>query len=59
MKKGIEARLRIIAQAAPIFNRKGYDGCSLKDILDGTGLQKGSLCRRFASKDALAVAAFK
>jgi TetR/AcrR family transcriptional repressor of nem operon len=59
MKKGIETRLRIIAQAAPIFNRKGYDGCSLKDILDATGLQKGGLYRHFASKEALGVVAFE
>ena len=33
-----------------IFWEKGFEGTSLADILDATGLQKGSLYKAFASK---------
>jgi TetR/AcrR family transcriptional regulator, transcriptional repressor for nem operon len=59
MSKGEVTRQRIIAQAAPIFNRRGYAGCSMQDILDATGLEKGGLYRHFASKQELAVEAFR
>jgi TetR/AcrR family transcriptional repressor of nem operon len=58
MLKGERTRQRIIAKAAPLFNRKGYDGCSMQDISAATGLEKGSLYSHFATKEELAVAAF-
>jgi TetR/AcrR family transcriptional repressor of nem operon len=58
MQKGEQTRQRIIAKAAPLFNRKGFHGCSMQDISGATGLEKGSLYSHFASKDELAVAAF-
>jgi TetR/AcrR family transcriptional repressor of nem operon len=58
MLKGERTRQRIIAKAAPLFNRRGFDGCSMQDISDATGLEKGSLYSHFATKEALAVAAF-
>jgi TetR/AcrR family transcriptional repressor of nem operon len=59
MNKGESTRQRIIVQAAPIFNQKGYDGCSMQDVMDATGLEKGGLYRHFASKEDLAVEAFR
>ncbi|WP_081823609.1 TetR/AcrR family transcriptional regulator [Pseudacidobacterium ailaaui] len=59
MSKGAETRKRIIAKAAPLFNRKGYEGCSMQDIVEAVGLEKGSLYGHFATKEELAVAAFE
>ena len=53
MSKGEETRQRIIAQAAPLFNQLGYEGCSLQDIMDATGLEKGGIYRHFGSKEEL------
>jgi TetR/AcrR family transcriptional repressor of nem operon len=58
MLKGEQTRQRIIAKAAPLFNRRGFDGCSMQDISAATGLEKASLYSHFASKEELAVAAF-
>ncbi len=58
MLKGEKTRKRIIAKAAPLFNRRGFDGCSMQDISAATGLEKGSLYSHFATKEELAVAAF-
>jgi TetR/AcrR family transcriptional regulator, transcriptional repressor for nem operon len=58
MLKGEQTRQRIIAKAAPLFNRRGFDGCSMQDISAATGLEKGSLYSHFATKEELAVAAF-
>jgi TetR/AcrR family transcriptional repressor of nem operon len=59
MSKGTETRKRIIAKAAPLFNRKGFEGCSMQDIVEVAGLEKGSLYGHFPNKEALAVAAFE
>jgi TetR/AcrR family transcriptional regulator, transcriptional repressor for nem operon len=58
MTKGEETRQRIIQQAAPLFNQRGYEGCSLQDIMDATGLEKGGIYRHFESKEELAAEAF-
>lgn len=58
MKKGEATRQRIIAQAAPLFNQRGYSGCSLNDIMEVTGLEKGGIYRHFESKEELAAEAF-
>jgi len=59
MSKGTETRSRIIAKAAPLFNRKGYEGCTMQDIVEAVGLEKGSLYGHFPNKEALAVASFE
>ncbi|HZU08729.1 MAG TPA: TetR/AcrR family transcriptional regulator, partial [Pseudacidobacterium sp.] len=59
MSKGTETRKRIITKAAPLFNRKGFEGCSMQDIVEAVGLEKGSLYGHFATKEALALAAFE
>ena len=59
MRKGEATRQRIIAEAAPIFNRRGFDGCSMQDLMHATGLEKGGLYRHFANKEELAAEAFR
>ena len=58
MSKGEATRQRIIAQAAPLFNLRGYEGCSMQDIMSATGLEKGGIYRHFESKEELAAEAF-
>jgi AcrR family transcriptional regulator len=59
MSKGQRTRERIIAQAAPIFNQRGFAGSSMQDVMEATGLEKGGLYRHFASKEELAAEAFR
>jgi len=59
MNKGELTRQRIVAASAPIFNQRGFAGASMQNILAATGLEKGGLYRHFASKDDLAVEAFR
>ncbi len=47
-----------LAAALGVFQRKGYVGCSLADILEATGLSKSSLYATFGSKHALFLRAF-
>ena len=59
MGKGELTRQRIIEEAAPIFNQRGFAGCSMQDVLDATGLEKGGVYRHFESKEELAAEAFQ
>ena len=59
MTKGEATRQRIIAEAAPIFNQRGFAGCSMHDLMEATGLEKGGLYRHFANKEELATEAFR
>ena len=59
MKKGELTRQHIIAKTAPVFNERGFAGCSMQDLMKATGLEKGGLYRHFTSKEELAVEAFK
>jgi TetR/AcrR family transcriptional repressor of nem operon len=58
MRKGESTRRRIVAQAAPIFNQKGFSGTALSDLMQATGLEKGGIYRHFESKQELAEDAF-
>lgn len=58
MSKAEKTRAFIIEKSAPIFNKKGYAGTSISDIIDATGLTKGSIYGNFENKDALAIASF-
>ncbi|HEX2917644.1 MAG TPA: TetR/AcrR family transcriptional regulator, partial [Edaphobacter sp.] len=58
MRKGEETRQKIIAAAAPLFNKQGYAGCVIKDIMEATGLEKGGIYRHFESKEEIAAEAF-
>ena len=58
MRKGEQTKELILARTAPVFNRLGYFGARLDDIVRATGLEKGGIYNHFASKDDLALAAF-
>lgn len=58
MSKGEQTREMILAQAAQVFNRQGYFGSSLSDIMHETGLEKGGIYNHFKSKEQLALEAF-
>jgi TetR/AcrR family transcriptional repressor of nem operon len=58
MTKGEQTRRKIIEAAAPIFNKRGYEGSSLNDLMEATGLKKGGIYRHFSSKEELAAEAF-
>jgi len=59
MSKGETTRQRIIEQASPLFNQRGFAGCSMQDIMDATGLEKGCIYRHFRNKEELATEAFR
>src|SRR5271156_1473689 len=58
MTKGEQTRRRIVEAAAPIFNKHGYEGASLSELMAATGLKKGGIYRHFSSKEELAAEAF-
>jgi TetR/AcrR family transcriptional regulator, transcriptional repressor for nem operon len=58
ISRGEATRRRIVEQSAPVFNRHGYSGTSVAELMDATGLEKGGIYRHFSSKQELAVAAF-
>lgn len=66
MSKSEKTRQFIIEKAATLFNRKGYSGTSMSDIMEATGLSKGGIYGNFKRegldksgvKEEIAVAAF-
>ena len=58
MSKGEQTRERILARSAQLFNRQGYFGASLADIMRETGLEKGGIYNHFSSKEQLALESF-
>jgi TetR/AcrR family transcriptional regulator, transcriptional repressor for nem operon len=58
MSKAEQTRQHIVHEAARLFNRCGYAGTSMQDLMAVTGLKKGGIYNHFASKDELAIAAF-
>jgi TetR/AcrR family transcriptional repressor of nem operon len=58
MLKGEQTRRKILEKAAPLFNKRGFNGCSMQDISAATGLEKGSLYTHFHNKEELASEAF-
>ena len=56
--KGAATRQRIVELAAPVFNRQGYVGASMRDLIDATGLEKGGIYNHFGSKEQLALEAY-
>ncbi|HEX3891580.1 MAG TPA: TetR/AcrR family transcriptional regulator [Terracidiphilus sp.] len=59
MSKGDVTRQRIVALSAPLFNQHGFRGCSMQDVMQATGLEKGGLYRHFSSKEELAAESFR
>lgn len=43
----------VIARAALVFSRLGYNACSIDDLVEATALQRGSLYKAFGSKRGL------
>ena len=58
MSKGEKTRKRIVAEAATLFNERGFEGGSMAGLMQATGLEKGGIYRHFSSKEELAAAAF-
>ena len=56
--KGERTRQRIVELAAPVFNRQGYVGASMRDLIGATGLEKGGIYNHFGSKEQLALEAY-
>jgi AcrR family transcriptional regulator len=56
--KGMQTRRRIVELAAPVFNRQGYVGASMRDLTGATGLEKGGIYNHFGSKEQLALEAY-
>jgi TetR/AcrR family transcriptional repressor of nem operon len=48
----------IVEKTAPVFNAKGFAGTSVNDLIQATGLSKGSIYGNFENKDEVALAAF-
>lgn len=57
MTKGEQTKQYIIEKAAAVFNIKGIDAASMSDIMQATGLSKGTLYVHFENKSELAAAA--
>lgn len=58
LSKAEKTRNKIIAAVAPIFNKKGYQGTAMSDIVLATGLTKGAIYGNFQNKEKLAEACF-
>ncbi|HEY0652742.1 MAG TPA: TetR/AcrR family transcriptional regulator [Chryseosolibacter sp.] len=59
MTKSERTRAFIVEKTAPLFNTKGFEGTSLSDLTEATGLTKGALYGNFADKDEIAIEAFR
>lgn len=59
MTKRERTRQLIVEKAAPLFNKNGYAGTSLSDIMKVTGLAKGGLYGNFKNKDEIAAMTFE
>lgn len=57
--KAERTRTFIIEKTAPLFNKKGFEGTSLSDLMKVTGLTKGSLYGNFKDKEEISQEAFK
>ncbi len=58
MSKGQQTKETILRQAAQLFNRRGFFGSALSDVMQVTGLEKGGIYNHFKSKEDLALQAF-
>ena len=48
-------RDQLIESAVEVFHRRGFNGCSVQDIVEAAGVPKGSFYNHFSSKEALGV----
>jgi TetR/AcrR family transcriptional regulator, transcriptional repressor for nem operon len=56
--KGQRTKQLIVEKSAPLFNKNGYAGTSMSDIMNATGLAKGGLYGNFKDKDEIAALTF-
>jgi TetR/AcrR family transcriptional repressor of nem operon len=54
--KGDITREKILGAARCLFNTKGFGATSINDLVDASGLQKGSIYFHFPGKDAIGLA---
>jgi TetR/AcrR family transcriptional repressor of nem operon len=59
LTKGEQTRRRILEKAAVLFNQRGFEGCAMSELMEATGLEKGGIYKHFASKEELALEAFR
>lgn len=59
MSKAEKTRGYIIEKAAPVFNKKGYAGTSMADLMEVTKLTKGAIYGNFENKDEVASEVFQ
>jgi TetR/AcrR family transcriptional repressor of nem operon len=52
--KGEISRKKILETARSLFNTKGFNATTINDLVEATGMQKGSLYFHFQGKDAIA-----
>src|SRR5262245_5647667 len=55
----IETKEKIIDSARRLFNQHGFDGVSLKQIMEGAGLTHGGFYTYFKDKSALYIEALR
>lgn len=58
MDKASRTKQLIVENTAPVFNKKGFAGTSIRDLTFATGLTKGSIYGNFENKDEVALAVF-
>lgn len=52
--KGEHTREKILEAARELFNAKGFNATTISDLVEATGMQKGSLYFHFSGKDEIA-----
>jgi TetR/AcrR family transcriptional repressor of nem operon len=58
-KQKRDTREKILESARRLFNRKGYSGVSIEEIMSNAGLTHGGFYRHFTGKDELYAAAVR
>src|SRR5437660_9910682 len=58
-KQKRDTREKILESARRLFNRKGYTGVSIEEIMSDAGLTHGGFYRHFSGKDELYAAAVR
>lgn len=59
MSKGEATRRMILEESAHLFNTRGYQNTSYKDLTARTGIQKGGIYNHFKNKEQLTLEAFE
>lgn len=58
MSKGQDTKQAVIRTAASLFNKRGFAGVSMSELMKATGLKKGGLYNHFSSKEEIMAEAF-